>query len=140
MHFRTQMGHIAVSDSADSGVTWGEARSWGVQAPEAPATLRRIPSTGHLLLIWNDTHDADAGHGGKRTPLTAAISTDEGRSWSFRRNLETGAEHTYAYTSVAFHRGRALLTYYVRDESSGRISSRFRSVPIAWFYEDLGVR
>jgi sialidase-1 len=140
MHFRTQLGHIAVSELADGGETWSEARSWDVRAPEAPATLRRIPSTDHLLLIWNDVFSPGAGHGGKRTPLTAAVSTDEGRTWSFRRDLETGDRNTFAYTSVAFHRGRALLTYYVRDEASGRISSRFRSVPIAWFYESGGSR
>ena len=135
MHIRTQLGHIAVSESDDGGETWSEPRSWGVRAPEAPATLRRIPSTGDLLLIWNDTFRQGEGHGGKRTPLTAAVSTDEGKTWSYRRDLETSDKHTYAYTSVVFHRGRALLTYYVRDEASGRISSRFRSVPIAWFYE-----
>lgn len=136
MHFRTQVGHIAVSESTDGGETWGEPRSWEVRAPEAPATLRRIPSTGDLLLVWNDAYRAGAGHGGKRTPLTAAVSSDEGRTWTYRRDLETSDQHTYAYTSLAFHQGRALLTYYVRDEASGRISSRFRSIPIGWFYEE----
>ncbi len=135
MHIRTQLGHIAVSESTDRGDTWAAAKPWDRRAPEAPATLRRIPSTGHLLLIWNDTFTAGAGHGGKRTPLTAAISTDEGRTWGYRRNLESDRDHTFAYTSVAFHQGRALMTYYVSDEQTGRISSRFRSVPIAWFYQ-----
>ncbi|MFO0954043.1 MAG: exo-alpha-sialidase [Isosphaeraceae bacterium] len=135
MHIRTQVGHIAVSESADGGETWGEAKSWGVRGPESPATLRRIPSTGDLLLVWNDTFRAGEGHGGKRTPLTAAVSTDEGRTWAFRRDVETDANHTYAYTSILFHRGRAALTYYVRDEASGRIGSRFRSLPLGWFYE-----
>lgn len=134
MHIRTQLGEIAVSESADGGETWSEARPWGVRSPESPATLRRIPSTGHLLLVWNDTFRSGEGHGGQRTPLTAAVSTDEGRTWSFRRDLETNPRQTYAYTSLTFHRGRALLTYYVRDEDTSRISSRFRSVPIAWFY------
>jgi sialidase-1 len=134
MHLRTQVGEIAASESTDGGETWSEARPWGVRSPESPATLRRIPSTGHLLLVWNDTFRPGQNHGGKRTPLTAAVSTDEGRTWSTRRDLETDPDHTYAYTSLLFHRGRALLTYYVRDERSGRISSRFRSVPIAWFY------
>jgi sialidase-1 len=134
MHFRTQLGHIAVSESSDGGQSWSEARSWNVRAPEAPATLRRIPSTGDLLLIWNDAYTPGAGHGGKRTPLTAAISSDEGRTWTRKRQLETDPDHTYAYTSVAFFQGRALLTYYVRDEKSGRISSRFRSLPLAWLY------
>ena len=135
MILRTQLGHIAVSYSRDGGETWAKAKPWNVRAPEAPATLRRIPSTGDLLLIWNDVYTKGAGHGGKRTPLTAAVSSDEGRSWKHRRNLETDKDHTYAYTSVAFVQGRALLSYYVRDEKSGRISSRFRSLPIGWFYE-----
>lgn len=91
-------------------------------------------------MIWNDTFREGEGHGGKRTPLTAAISTDEGHTWTFRRDLETDKQKTYAYTSLVFDRGRALMTYYVRDEKSGRISSRFRSVPIAWFYEQPGPR
>jgi len=135
MHFRTQFGYIALSESNDRGETWSEPRSWGVRAPEAPSTLRRIPSTGDLLLIWNDTFRQGDGHGGKRTPLTAAVSTDEGKTWAHRRDLESSDKQTYAYASVVFNRGRALLTYYVCDEASGRISSRFRSTPIAWFYE-----
>jgi sialidase-1 len=134
MHIRTQFGHVAMSESADGGETWSEPRSWGVKAPEAPSTLRRIPSTGDLLLIWNDSFREGEGRRGGRTPLTAAISKDEGKTWTHHRDLETSAGYTFAYTSVAFHRARALLTYYVRDEASGRISSRFRSVPIAWFY------
>ena len=74
-------------------------------------------------------------NGGKRTPLTAAVSSDEGKTWHHRRNLEADTDHTYAYTSLTFAQGRAVLSYYVRDEKSGRISSRFRSLPIAWFYD-----
>lgn len=136
MHIRTQLGHIAVSQSFDGGESWSEARSWGVRSPEAPATLRRIPSTGDLLLIWNDTYRNGEGHGGKRTPLTAAISADDGKTWRLRRDIETDEMHTYAYTSVVFDRGRALLSYYVRDEAKGEISTRFRSIPIGWFYEE----
>jgi len=135
MIVRTQLGYIAISYSGDGGDTWSEPVSSGVRAPEAPATLRRIPATGDLLLIWNDTFSEGAGHGGKRTPLTAAISTDEGRTWQHHRNLETREDETYAYTGLTFHQDRALLSYYVRDETSGRISSRFRSVPVSWFYE-----
>jgi len=54
MILRTQLGHIAVSCSRDQGMTWTPAKSWNVRAPEAPATVRRIPSTGDLVLIWND--------------------------------------------------------------------------------------
>ncbi len=135
MIVRTQLGYIAAAESSDGGDTWSEAKSWGVKSPEAPATLRRIPSTGDLLLIWNHTYEAGAGHGGKRTPLTAAVSTDEGRTWSLERTLEKRDNETYAYTSVTFDRGRALISYYVGDDKTGRISSRFVSLPVSWFYE-----
>jgi len=41
----------------------------------------------------------------------------------------------YAYTSLTFVQDRALLSYYVHDEQTGRISSRFRSLPVRWLYE-----
>jgi sialidase-1 len=135
MIVRTQLGHIVYARSADGGQTWSEPETWSVQAPEAPATVRRIPATGDLLLIWNNAYTPDAGHGGTRTPLTAAVSSDEGRSWKHIRNLESDSRQTYAYTSLAFVGGSAVMSYYVSDETTGRISSRFRSMPIAWFYE-----
>lgn len=137
---RTQLGYIAAAYSENGGDTWSKPINWGVKAPEAPATLRRIPATGDLLLVWNNTFTKGAGHGGKRTPLTAAVSTDEGKSWKQIRNLETRADQTYAYTSLTFIGGRAVLSYYVRDDKTGRISSRFRSVPVSWFYENAGKR
>ena len=99
-----------------------------------PATLRRIPSTGDLLLIWNDNFEPGAGHSGKRTPLTAAISSDEGKTWKLKKNLETDADYTYSYISLTFYRGRAVMSYYVGDQNR-MISSRFRSLPLAWFYQ-----
>jgi sialidase-1 len=88
-----------------------------------------------LLLVWNKTFVPGTGHGGKRTPLTAAISSDEGKTWQHVRQLETSPDHGFAYTSILFHKDRVLLTYYVHDSKGGRISSRFRSLPVRWFYD-----
>jgi sialidase-1 len=141
MIVRTQLGYIARSHSTDRGETWSDATSLavGVRAPEAPATIRRIPSTGDLLLIWNNTYEAGAGHGGKRTPLTAAVSSDEGATWTHVRDLETAPDHTYAYTSVAFVKDRVLLTYWDQPDGKG-YSTRFRSLPAAWFYAEDDAR
>lgn len=128
MLIRTQLGHIAVSHSSDGGDTWSEPASWNVRSPESPATLRRIPATGDLLLIWNDSES------NSRTPLTAAISRDEGKTWEPARNIESHQEENYAYTSLNFRADRVLMSYYVRDGKTGRISSRFRSMPLSWFY------
>ena len=136
MIIRTQHGYIATSTSTDGGDHWSAPGKLPVEAPESPATIRTIPATGELLLVWNKTFVPGTGHGGKRTPLTAAVSSDEGKTWQHVRQLETSSEHGYAYTSILFHKDRVLLSYYVHDSKSGRISSRFRSLPVRWFYEN----
>jgi sialidase-1 len=136
MIVRTQLGIIAAVRSSDGGETWDAPVALDVKAPEAPATLRRIPSTGDLLLIWNNTYTADAGHGGKRTPLTAAISSDEGKTWRNVRNLETDKSKTFAYTSATFVRDRVVLSYWESGPAGGQLSTRFRSLPVSWFYTD----
>ncbi|NQV25112.1 MAG: exo-alpha-sialidase [Rhodopirellula sp.] len=133
MIVRTQLGYIGKSYSSDGGETWSQLESLGVRAPEAPSTLRRIPSTGDLVLIFNDTFTPGAGHGGKRTPLTAAISSDEGLTWKNVGNLESDASKTFSYTSLTFVRDRAVMSYW--ESGEGRdLSCRFRSIPVGWFY------
>lgn len=134
MIMRNQLGTISTSYSSDRGETWSPPGTLSdIVAPEAPATLRRIPSTGDLLLIWNNTFQAGAGHGGKRTPLAAAISTDEGKTWENIRNLENDPQQTYSYTSLTFVRNRAVLTHWVGNLNS--LSAQYRSLPVAWFYK-----
>ena len=136
MLIRTQFGYTGRSYSEDSGDTWSDMTSLGVRGPEAPATLRRIPSTGDLLLIWNNCFTKGADHGGKRTPLTAAISRDEGESWTIVGDLETNPQKTFSYTSVAFVRDRAVMSYWESGPAARQLSCRFRSLPVAWFYKD----
>jgi sialidase-1 len=134
MIVRTQLGKIVTSLSADGGDHWFAPAELSVQSPESPATIRRIPVTGDLLLVWNNTYTAGANHGGKRTPLSTAISSDEGQTWRHIRNLEDRADEGYAYTSITFHLDRVLMSYYVADSKTGRWSSRFRSLPVSWLY------
>ncbi|TWT65323.1 exo-alpha-sialidase [Allorhodopirellula solitaria] len=129
---RTQLGYPGKAYSEDGGDTWGPLTSLGVQGPEAPATVRRIPSTGDLLLIWNNTYTPGAGHGGKRTPLTAALSRDEGEAWTVVGNLESDPSRTFSYISLTFVRDRAVMSYWDQDKAG--YSCRFRSLPVSWFY------
>jgi sialidase-1 len=133
MIVRTQLGYIGKSYSYDGGETWSKLESLGVRAPEAPSKLRRIPSTGDLVLIFNDTFTPGAGHGGKRTPLTAAISSDEGLTWKNVGNFESDASKTFSYTSLTFVRDRAVMSYWESGEGR-QLSCRFRSIPVGWFY------
>ncbi len=136
MLMRTQMSRNYAAVSSDGGDTWTEAAPFGPAAPEAPSTLRRISSTGDWILIFNNNIQAGAGHGGKRTPLTSAISSDEGVTWSHIKNIEIRADQTYAYTSLIFKDDNALMTYYVGDDKTKWLTTRFRSIPIKWFYEE----
>jgi hypothetical protein len=58
-----------------------------------------------LLLVWNDTSAK------VRTPLTVAISNDEGKTWGHARNIETGADGWYCYTAIEFVGDRVMLAY-----------------------------
>ena len=138
---RTQTGKIWHSYSQDGGDTWTEATPWTIEAPEAPSTLARNPANGDWLLVWNPTvvwsnpekTVLGTNHGGPRTPLAAMISRDEGRTWSVPKNLESNANATYAYTSITFHDGRALLSYYHSPAPGKLLSLKFQSVPLGWF-------
>lgn len=138
---RTQTGYIWRSFSSDGGDTWTDAAPWDIEAPEAPATLVSVPRTGDWLLVWNpivtwgnaDKTVLGANHGGARTPLSAMVSRDEGQTWSRPHNLESNPACTYAYTSVTFHRERALLSYYHFPQGGKLLSLKFKSVPLAWF-------
>jgi hypothetical protein len=93
MFIRTQLGSQYLSFSSYGCHTWTEARASDIVSPLSPASIERIPSTGDLLMVWNDHSGVDESfrsnesRGGKRTPLTVAISRDGGRTWIRKRNL-----------------------------------------------------
>ncbi|MGD9497841.1 MAG: sialidase family protein [Armatimonadota bacterium] len=138
MIIRTQLGQIYRAFSADAGATWTEAEPMGIGAPVAPSTIARIPSTGDLLLIWNDCFRAGPDAPAVRTPLTAAISADEGATWRHVRDLETDPDRWYAYTSITFVGERVLLTYWVDEHFSQPrlLHLKLRSLPVSWFYHN----
>jgi sialidase-1 len=125
---RTMLCSIHKSYSADGGLTWTPAEPLGVEAPEAPSTITRIPTTGDLVLFYNPLNAARNAHG-QRCPLSVAVSSDEGTTWRHTFDLETDAAHTYAYLSCTFHDGGALLTYWVTGPSG--FDQRFTSLPTA---------
>lgn len=122
MVIRTKMGRQYFSESKDNGETWSAPRASEVFSPEAPATLKKIPGTGHLLLIWDDGGKSVQNQRGRpsvRTPLVAAISRDGGRTWEKKKLIEDEAGHGYCYVSVAFEGRRILLGYCANKSPSG---------------------
>ncbi len=134
MIIRTQLGRIYRSYSCDGGLSWADPKPMELISPESPATLKRIPLTGDLLMIWNNNPEAETNYGARRAPLTSAISDDEGKSWRNFRNIEPDSGHTYAYTSVAFVGEVVVMTYYLGHPDEGW-SLKLRIADVGWFYE-----
>jgi predicted neuraminidase len=75
-------GYIVRSESRDGGKTWSPGVDSRFPNPNAAVDFIRLQN-GHLLLVYNDSKS-------ERTPLTAAISTDDDRTYAHQRNLAAG--------------------------------------------------
>lgn len=132
MILRTQLGQIYACTSTDGCETFSKPGPTPIKAPEAPATVSKIPQTGDWLMVFNHNYVEGAGHCGRRTPLTTAISRDEGKTWGHLRDLEPDPKRTYAYASVRYDEANAHLTYY--ESSPAGPSHKHAIVPVKWLY------
>jgi len=107
---RTDQGCQYRCYSSDGGATWTTAEPTDIKSPCSPATFERIPQTGDILMVWND-HSGDPARGQKRTPLTVAVSKDEGQSWEHAKTIEDDPAGWYCYTALEFVGERVLLSY-----------------------------
>jgi Neuraminidase (sialidase) len=135
MFMRTDLGCQYRSFSKDGGETWSPAEPSNIVSPLSPATIARIPSTGDLLLVWNDHEGVDEAHKGKRTPFRVAISQDDGVTWTHKKTLDDDPEGWFCYTAVEFAKGRVLLAHCAGDAKVGRLNrTRFTSFDVDWLY------
>ncbi len=135
---RTNAGCQYCCYSHDRGETWTQPSPSPFASPLAPASIKRLP-TGDLLALWNDhaarpemkTRGAAWAYGA-RTPLAAAVSRDDGKTWSLARMLEDDPGGWYCYFAIhPIGDGTVLLGYCAYEELS---HSRLAKVPIGWFY------
>src|SRR5262245_24048338 len=135
MFMRTDQGCQYRSFSKDGGDTWSPAEPSNIISPVSPASIARIPSTGDLLLVWNDHDGVDDAHKGKRTPFRVAISKDEGQTWENKKTLDDDPDGWYCYTAIEFSQERVILAHCAGDSKIGRLTrTRFTSFDIAWLY------
>ncbi len=117
---RTSLGRIYSAVSEDRGETWSEPKPTSLVAPASQPCIRRIPGSGELLVLFNNTYDPAHSHGGVRNPLNSAISRDEGKTWENIKTVENWSDHDSAYPSVTFSGNEALITYYQRSRAMSR--------------------
>lgn len=96
MLVRTGAGFIGRSDSKDYGKTWSEVYDIGLPNPNSGIDLVKLPG-GQLVLAYNP----DDKNWGDRAPLTLAVSEDNGKTWPYKLDIETGVpDDEFSYPSM----------------------------------------
>lgn len=126
MFIRTMSGVQYFSYSKDKGVSWSAVEPGNLKSPCSPASIARIPSTGDLLVVWNDN-----GIDQKRTPLNMAVSNDEGKTWIHNKILENDPSGMYCYSAIHFTRKNILLAYF--DWATRGVT--IKKINIDWAYK-----
>lgn len=102
----TTKGWIVRGDSTDGGHTWSKGVDTEFPNPNAAIELKRLKS-GHLLLVYNDSMV-------DRTPLTAAVSTDGGKTFTHRRNIVDGP-NDYGYPTAIQRQDGTICVAFTSD-------------------------
>jgi sialidase-1 len=146
MIMRTQLGAVFQSISEDGGSSWSKAQTTGLKSPESCPELIRIPQTGDLLVVWNNSpYDPLFDHCGKRTPLSVAISKDDGNTWQNIKDIEIDPVSMFTNpAAIVTTKNELLVTYFTSKYADinppgrmgiDRIHLKGAIVDISWLYE-----
>lgn len=102
MYIRASGGVQQLSFSKDRGASWSHIEPSSIYSPLSPATIEKVPGTKDWVMVWNNNDGSDTIIKGKRTPLTIAVSRDEGKTWGNIKNIATAPEGWYCYTALYF--------------------------------------
>ncbi len=137
MFCRTDAGEQYFTWSNDRGETWSDLEPGNIKSPLSPASIERIPSTGDLLLLWNNNYK-DALESGKRTPYNLALSSDEGKTWKKIKTIENDPYGWYCYTAIEFLEDCVLLGHCagIRRNSNGLETTQITRLSLDWIYSE----
>jgi sialidase-1 len=137
MSLRTQLGGPFLSRSTDGGDSWTPAQFSGLEGGESGTCLKRIPRTNRLLLLWNNSkYVPNHHHFGERTPLSAAVSDDDGKTWRKVGTIGDDPQAEYTNLECCFtSQGKAVITYMFAKPAWNRhrIDLRAAIVDVDWF-------
>jgi sialidase-1 len=136
MVMRTQLGSVFKSYSHDGGLTWTKPQTTGLRAPESCPCISAVPGTKKLLVIWNNSeYDMDfCSHYGKRSPLTAAVTEDNGESFSHFWDIETDPNVGFSNPGISWNSdGFCFLTYWAVPYDDKGVLSGYADMKLARF-------
>jgi len=160
---RSWVGRLLQSFSEDGGEHWSMVEPSPLASSYSPCALKRIPSTGDLLCVWNQVSANEIRQGKRRCRLSAAITSD-GKTWKHFRTLERFTRMSEAdrieldellimcrslddiefpadfgcadYPTIAFHEDDVIVSYArVHGVGEELVSAmKIRVLPLEWFY------
>jgi sialidase-1 len=135
MWARTDMGSQFESISEDGGETWTPVQPGPLKSPLSPASIKRVPWGKELLAVWNDHSGAHPFQAGRRTPLCAALSDDDGRTWRKSKVIEADPDGWYCYTLMTFVGDSVILGYCAGDRTVGGLNRlKLTRIHRDWLY------
>jgi predicted neuraminidase len=108
---RSKMGRILRSDSHDNGKTWSAMRPIDLPNNNSGIDVVKLDAE-RLLLAYNPV----GKNWGGRSPLTLALSTDNGETWTAIANVEEEPEMEFSYPSLAKTKDGVAFTYTWKRE------------------------
>ena len=87
-YMRSTSGRILKSYSEDGGEHWMKVQTTDIAMSNSPCSLKRLPETGDLVLVWNQMSADEIRKGYRRGRLSIAISRDDGETWENVKTLE----------------------------------------------------
>lgn len=100
--------------SDDGGRTWSAPRRSALTGHNAPAALWLLDQSTEIVAVWSNSPD------NRRTPLAAALSSDDGRSWSTPRVIEATDGKQVSYPSIVQTRDGIILAVWQQQLDHGR--------------------
>lgn len=134
MTIRNSSGKIIFAFSNDDGLTWTDFVKSEITSPDAPSTIAKIPGKNLLVLSWNNTDRIFDYH--NRSPLSLAISKDEGKTWKYLFDIENALNVGAYYPTINFSKDKMLITYTKKNSGDSRSVVVFSEVSISSL-EDL---
>jgi sialidase-1 len=116
MVMRNQLGSLFKSYAADRGASWSLPQTTGLSIPESCPYVTNLPGSDSIMVVWNNAEYNMhwRSHYGKRSPLTAAISSDGGVTFTDFWDIENDPETAFSNPGITWTRdGVCLLTYWV---------------------------
>lgn len=131
-NIRTDKGKVLFARSFDFGKNWRFEES-NINSPSSPQTIKRIPGTDKLIMVWNDSQFNVSTHGGNRSPLSLASSSDGGRNWTKLLNLEPFNNYVkdYAYVAIEFDNEYAYFAYNERDNKTSSFAIKMSKIKLS---------